>query len=288
MRTGTEPTRMVCPTGSWPAKSWSTTVWPIVQCGLVPVFVDCDPNTLNTIPGEVAAAMSTRTQAVMPVHVYGNPCDMDEIRDAVPLGMPIIEDCCEAMGGDYKGEPIGISASVATFSTYFSHHITTIEGGIAVAQNEDVENMMRIQRSHGWIRDCDNATRDNYSEKYSDIDPRFLFVDMGYNLRMSEPAAAMGLVQLPKLTGIVNARRKAWQALKEATDPALFFRRQVISEGSSCFGFAMTIDDDAPFTRAELCGYLNREGIETRPIICGNMAEQPAMKKYPHRVHGNL
>ena len=132
------------------ALSWSTTVWPLIQLGLVPVIVDIDSDTLNIDPGEIERAIGPKTRAIMPVHVYGNPCDMDALGDICHRhDLALIEDCCEALGASYKGIPVGGFGRVATFSFYFSHHMTTIEGGICTTNDPALAEMVRILRSHG-------------------------------------------------------------------------------------------------------------------------------------------
>lgn len=264
-----------------PALSWSTTVFPLIQNGLIPVFVDCDPLTLNIDVNEVVKALSKKTQAIMPVHVYGNPCDLKTIETICKdNGLILIEDCCEALGAEYRDIPMGWDADIATFSFYFSHHITTLEGGIVVTQHKQLSDMLRIQRSHGWLRDVD-------SEVPYGFDPKFCFVELGYNLRMTELNAAIGLKQLPKLEGIVEKRRNAHQAYQRELKHIPYLRFQTENGYSSCFGFTMVLDN-APFSVTDFRQYLESKGIETRPIICGNMARQPVMMKYRHRVVGDL
>src|SRR3989338_169422 len=143
----------------------------------------------------------------MLVHVYGNPCDMDALLSiSKKYNLQIIEDSCESMGAYYKNKTVGSFGRVATFSFYFSHHITTLEGGICVTDDFELAETMRIMRAHGWTREGDEHKK--YCEKYPDIDPRFIFVNLGYNLRGTECQASMGQVQLPKLAGFVNQRRK--------------------------------------------------------------------------------
>lgn len=273
------------------ALSWSTTVFPLIQHNLIPVFVDCDPQTLNIKTSEVMKALSPKTRAIMPVHVYGNPCDLKPLSTICgDHDLLLIEDCCEAMGSEYSGVPIGAGSesTIATFSFYFSHHITTLEGGMVVTKDDGLADMLRIQRSHGWLRDVESK------DIPDGIDPKFCFVDLGYNLRMTEVQAAIGLCQLPKLEGIVARRREAHRAYKKSLNhiPYLRFQYEIGLYGekfgkSSCFGFTIVLDG-APFTATEFRQYLESKGIETRPIICGNIARQPVMKKYPHRVVGNL
>ena len=273
-----------------PALSWSTTVWPLIQCGLVPVIVDIDPKTFNIDPNEIEAAIGPKTRGAMIVPVYGNPCAMDAIVDICRRrNLILIEDCCEALDAFYDGKPVGKFGRVATFSFYYSHHMTTLEGGITVTDDFELAEMMRILRAHGWIREVED--RERWMKRYPDIHPRFLFVNLGYNLRATELQGAMGLVQLPKLGGYVQTRREnaAWfrRALSQYGD-FFDFQDETPKGKHTWFGFAVKVRDTAPFKIGELTAALDAANIETRPIICGNIARQPAMKLYSHRVHGSL
>ncbi len=271
------------------ALSWATTVWPLVQHGLVPVIVDIDPNTLNIDPKEVEKALGPKTKAIMPVHVYGNPCDMTPLLLCHDAGILLIEDCCEALGAESSfGKSVGTFGDAATFSFYYSHHITTGEGGMCVTKSPALGERMRILRAHGWTRDLKygNAL---YREKHSDIDQRFLFVNAGYNLRCTEMQAAMGLVQLPKLEGFVEARREAAKLLKGAFSGYIGnFATQRETGKSSWFGFPIIVRKGSPFTAANVRRHFEAHGIETRSIICGNIARQPGLKDSPHVVCGSL
>lgn len=273
-----------------PALSWSTTVWPLVQHNLVPVIVDIDPATLNIDPKEIERAIGPKTRAVMIVPVYGNPCAMDAIVDICKRKkLTLIEDCCEALGAYYDKKPVGSFGRVATFSFYYSHHMTTLEGGICVTNDFEVAELMRILRAHGWVREVEDQER--WYKLYPDIDKRFLFVNSGYNLRATELQGAMGTVQLPKLAGYVETRRKnaAWFRRELAQYGEFFdFQDETKNGYHSWFGFIVKIKAAAPFQVHDLTVALNKAGIETRPIICGNIARQPAMKLFPHRVVGSL
>jgi CDP-6-deoxy-D-xylo-4-hexulose-3-dehydrase len=273
-----------------PALSWSTTIWPLIQHNLVPVIVDIDPATWNIDPNEVERAISPRTRAIMPVHVYGNPCDMRALLDICQRHeLLLIEDCCEALGGFYEGTPVGRFGKVGTFSFYFSHHITTLEGGICVTGDFELAEMMRILRAHGWTRELES--REKYTNKYPEFDPRFLFVNLGYNLRMTELQGAMGTVQLPKLAGFVDQRRETsatWQKDWSEWGDVFQFQKETRGGRSSAFGFPLLVNQAAPFTVREITSALNAAAIETRPVICGNIAKQPAMQLYAHRVSGTL
>ena len=273
-----------------PALSWSTTVWPLVQMGLTPVIVDIDPKTLNIDPNALEAAIGPKTRGAMIVHVYGNPCDMDAICAICERhGLILIEDCCEALGATFKGTPVGAFGRTGSFSFYFSHHMTTLEGGMTVSRHTEDAELMRILRAHGWIREVDD--QDHWRKRYPHIHPRFLFVNLGYNLRATELQGAMGLVQLPKLDGYVSTRRTNAASLSKRmqrhTD-LLQLQSETVGGYHSWFGFPITISSDAPFGVEEIMSALGKKGIETRPIICGNIARQPGLQMYPHRVHGDL
>lgn len=273
-----------------PALSWSTTIWPLIQCNLVPVFVDIDPNTLNLNPVAIEQAIGPKTRAIMIVPVYGNPCDMDAITDICRRrNLILIEDCCEALGSAYDGKPVGIFGRVGTFSFYYSHHITTMEGGMCATNDFELAETMRILRAHGWVREVHNPQP--YYEQNPDIDPRFLFVNLGYNLRPMEIAGAMGSVQLPKLARFVENRRQTAASLRIGLEPfsdRLLFQDETPKGYHSWFGFPLTLRENSSFSVHALRSFLTRVHIESRPIICGNVAMQPAVQRYPHRISGTL
>lgn len=251
------------------ALSWSTTVWPLVQHGLIPVIADINPETLNIDPKEIVKAISPKTKAIMPVHVYGNPCDMIYINKIARANdLTVIEDCCESLGND-----VGKS-DYNTYSFYFSHHITTLEGGMVVVQNQEDADLLKSIRAHGWTREMKNPPH------HKGIDDRFLFITAGYNLRASEVNAAIGLIQLEKLDGFVKTRKAAAKMLTDIFKPYVGIQKDM---GSSWFGFPIITDD-----AKELRAHFEKDNIETRPLICGNIARQPGMKLYPHRVVGDL
>lgn len=272
-----------------PSLSWSTTVWPLIQHNLIPVMVDCDPKSFNFDLNKLEAAITPKTRAIMLVHVYGNPCDMDELMAiAKKHNLQIIEDSCESMGAYYKNKAVGTFGRVATFSFYFSHHITTLEGGICVTDDFELAETMRIMRAHGWTREADEHKK--YVEKYPDIDPRFIFVNLGYNLRATECQARMGQVQLPKLAGFVDTRRKnvALYAAKLAKYSDIFnFQEENKDSRSSWFGFSIILKPNCKFKVKEISDYLKSKNIENRPVIAGNIGNHPVMKMYAHRMSGD-
>ncbi len=277
------------------ALSWSTTVWPLVQYGLIPVIVDIDPETLNIDPKEIEKAIGPRTKAIMPVHVYGNPCDMDALRAITnQYKLDTVFDCCEALGATWKkyGEDgdIYCFGDIATISFYFSHHITTLEGGLVKCRENNLTELIRILRAHGWIRDLQDDKV--YRNANPDIDPKFLFVNAGYNLRATELQAAIGLVQLKKLTGFVVTRRRIAKKLTEIFshyDDLFSIQHECPKGKSSWFGFPVIVKNNPAHPHARyIREHFEKNGIETRPLICGNIARQPGMKLWPHRVVGDL
>ncbi len=273
-----------------PAVSWSTTFWPIVQAGGIPVLVDSDPRTLQMKPDAMRAALSEKTVAVCPVHVLGNTVPMDEvIRFAEANGLWVIEDTCEALGAHYDGKLAGTFGDIATFSFFFSHHITTIEGGMIVTRDAQLAELLRCMRAHGWTRDLKN--RQQTEALHPEIDSDFLFVSTGFNLRPTEINAVLGLIQLQKLEAF-NQRRNEIAALwTERFQPLIeqgtFYPMQPTARAEpASFGYPIICRD--PQIRKALKHHLNHSGIETRPIICGNMARQPAVAHVSHRVSGSL
>ena len=273
-----------------PALSWATTVWPLIQCGLIPVFVDCDLDTYNFDMKKLEAAVTVKTKAIMLVHVYGNPCDMDAIMAlSQQHNLYVIEDCCESMGAKFDNKPVGSFGDVGTMSLYYSHHITTFEGGLCFTNSFEMAELLRVLRAHGWSREADE--KEKYITQYPDIDPRFIFVNIGYNLRPTEVQAAMGLQQLPKLAGFIEARRKAQQAYRQGLEKySQYFRFQEEQKKgySSWFGFGIVLKENTPFSPKDITSWLNSKNIETRPIIAGNMAKHPALKMFEHKVAGTL
>lgn len=271
-----------------PALSWATTVWPIIQHGLIPVFVDCDLSTYNFDYAKLEAAITEKTRCIMVVHVYGNPCDMDIIMGlAKKHDLYVIEDTCESMGATFKGKAVGTFGDIGTMSLYYSHHITTFEGGLCFTDNKELIELMRILRAHGWSREADSHA--DYVAQYPDIDPRFLFVNIGYNLRPTEVQAAIGMVQLPKLSDFVHNRQATSNIyFKYLPHRFLSFQQEQVGGIPSWFGFGIVLKDNAPFTVKEITSFLQERGIETRPIIAGNMARHPALKMYKNRISGTL
>jgi CDP-6-deoxy-D-xylo-4-hexulose-3-dehydrase len=273
-----------------PAVTWSTTVWPIVQAACVPVLVDCDPHTFQISAAAVEAAIGPKTKAICPVHVLGNAAPLPPLKAlAARHGLWLIEDTCEALGAVHRNIRAGRFGHVSTFSFFFSHHMSTVEGGMALTEDPELADLLRCLRAHGWTRQL--RSRERVEREYPDLDNRFLFINTGFNVRPTEIAAAFGLEQLKKLDGF-NARRIAmaarWdEALASLADSG-FLRPMRPTEDTICPRFGYPVMCMSKEVRDGLRSHLERNGIETRPIICGNLARQPAMRMIEHRVVGSL
>lgn len=273
-----------------PAVAWSTTYYPLVNVGLVPVLVDVDLETFTLDPAAVERAIGPRTRAMMPVHLLGNPCDMRALGDlARRHRLHVIEDTCEAHGARFEGRPVGTFGVMGTFSFYFSHHISTIEGGVVVTNDDLVADLSRMLRAHGWTRDV----RKKPDVPNPGIDERFLFVNLGYNFRATEVQGAFGIHQVPKLEGFIRQRRENVEDLNAALRKYSEWLMECPGRDgggsrSVWFGYPITVRPGAPFSRDELTRFFESRGIETRPIMAGNFQEQPAIKLFEHRIAGPL
>lgn len=282
-----------------PALSWPTTVWPVVQLGLTPVFTDIDPTTLAIDLRSAERVISDRTRGMMLIHVVGQPPDMaDVLHFADAHELDLLEDACEALGSHDRGRHVGTMGRMGSFSFYFSHHLTTIEGGMVTTSDRRLDDDLRSMRSHGWSRDRND--RGDWQSAHDDIDNRFLFVTTGYNLRPTEINAAIGLAQLDRLDSMLHQRHElaAWVAdrvervpwlrligAERLTDESLAGRAWMTH---SWMMLPFEILDQAPITPKEVIGHLERAGVETRPIIAGNLVRHPAVRSIRHRHDDDL
>jgi CDP-6-deoxy-D-xylo-4-hexulose-3-dehydrase len=273
-----------------PALTWSTTVFPIMMIGAIPVFVDVELDTFCIDPRLVERAITHKTKAIMPVHLLGNPCDMKAIGTiASQHDLFTIEDSCEAPGAQIDGKRVGSFGDMGAFSFYFSHHITTIEGGMVVTNNDRYANLARSLRAHGWIRE--RSDRENLAAQYPAFDRRFLFVSPGYNLRPTEIQGAFGIHQIKKLEQLIRVRE---ENANYWTNELSRYRDFLILPTSRpgfrhvYFGYQVTVRPEASFTRDELISYLESKRIETRPIMAGDFTQQPACEVYPYRIADDL
>lgn len=272
-----------------PALTFATTIYPIVNVRSVPVLVDVDMDTLGINVESIEKAITKKTKAIMPVHLLGIPCNIKSIREiADEHDLFLIEDCCDGSGAEVDGNKIGKYGDISTFSFFFTHIMSTIEGGMLSTDNDEYGELAKSIRAFGWARDLHN--RDELSQKYN-IDSRFLFMHLGYNFKPTDIQGAFGRHQLKKLDGFVNSRRKNadyWAKELETYFDYFYIVKEKPNTKSAWYGYPIILKPNIPFTRGELTNYLNDNGIETRPILSGNFAEQPVMKHIKHRISGEL
>ena len=273
-----------------PAVTWSTSIWPIAQTGATPVFVDSEPNTLQMRVSDVKKAITSKTKAICMVHVLGNSGYIQEIREICnKKKIWLIEDTCESLGVKNNNKYLGTYGDIGTYSFYFSHHISTVEGGMIVTNDDYLADKMRSLRSHGWTRDMSNAQ--DYENLFPNIDPRFLFVNVGYNLRSTDLNAAIGLVQLKKLKKFNESRHEIGKTWNKAFLPLKkkgLITPMEITKGTKASWFGFPIICKTQDMRDKLRIHLEKNNIETRPIICGNMTKQPGIKNIKHKISGAL
>ena len=273
-----------------PAVTWATTVFPINNLNLKPKFVDIDLENFCIKTDDLDDAVSSNTSLLLPVHLLGNVCDMSKINEvATKKDLLVMEDCCEAHGAEFKGKKVGTIGDIGTFSFFLSHHITTIEGGMIVTNNESLHELSKALRAFGWIRDLKN--KEQLIKKYSKIDPRFMFTNMGYNLRPTEIQGAFGLHQIKKLEKFIkirNQNRKYWSKKLSQYEEYFIITKQDPRTRSVDFCYPLTIKKNSPFNRESLLKYLQKKKIETRPIMSGNFLEQPVIKYISHLKHDKL
>ncbi len=273
-----------------PAVTWATTVYPIADVGCTPVLVDVDPRTFNILPEEIEKAITSDTKAIFPVHLLGGPCRIDEItKIAAGSNLHLIEDACESTGAEFQGRKVGGFGDMGTFSFFLSHHISTIEGGMIVTDNDVFYEYLKAMRAFGWVRDLQN--KDKFATENKTIDPRFLFVTHGYNIRPTEIQGAFGIHQIAKLDRFIEIRRRNaeyWSKKLSEYSDMIILPEEPQGTKHIYFGYHLTISPEAPFNREQLVNHLETKLIETRPVMAGNMAEQPVMRQVPHRISGTL
>ncbi|WP_030668666.1 lipopolysaccharide biosynthesis protein RfbH [Streptomyces rimosus] len=281
------------------AAGFPTTVNPILQNGLVPVFVDVELGTYNTTAERVAAAIGPKTRAIMIAHALGNPFPVAEIAQlAVDHDLFLIEDNCDAVGATYVGQLTGTFGDFATVSFYPAHHLTMGEGGCVLTSNLALARIVESLRD--WGRDCwcepgeSNKCLKRFSYQMGTLpagyDHKYIFSHVGYNLKATDLQAALGLTQLAKLDRFVEVRNRNWRRLRDGLEgvPHLVLPEATPRSEPSWFGFVLTVDPQAPFSRAELVDFLESRKIGTRRLFAGNLTRQPAYVDQPHRVVGSL
>lgn len=267
-----------------PMLSWPTTFYPIHQYGLKLVFVDIDVDTLNIDPEHLNKALSEKTKAIVVPHILGNPADIETIQKFCELHeLYLIEDNCESMGATVNGKYTGTFGICGTFSTFFSHHMSTMEGGVITTNDEEIYHLLLSLRSHGWTR---HLPSDNRLCKKSN-DPfyeSFRFILPGYNLRPMEISAAIGIEQLKKLDTFIQNRIDNARHFKNLLSKNTPYQMQEEKHGaSSWFGFSLLIKDQA-MKRDEVVHRLAQQNVVCRPIISGNFLRSEVVKHLNYRV----
>lgn len=281
------------------ATGFPTTVNPIVQKGLTPVFVDIDPQTYNTTADRVAAAIGPRTRAVAIAHALGNPFEAAEIAElAEEHGLWLLEDNCDAVGSAYQARPTGTFGHLSTVSFYPAHHITMGEGGCVLTSSLELARLVESYRD--WGRDCwcepgeDDRCRRRFDWQLGTLphgyDHKYIFSHIGYNLKTTDLQAALGLSQLARVDEFGKKRRENWQRLRAELDglPGLVLPEPTPGSDPSWFGFVLSVRPDASFTRQEIQSHLEANAVRTRLLFSGNLTRHPAYQEVEYRVAGDL
>jgi len=282
------------------AAGFPTTINPIIQNRLVPVFVDVTVPTYDVDVSQLEAALSSRTRAIMLAHTLGNPFDLGAVTAfAEKHDLWLVEDCCDALGATYEGRHVGTFGDVATVSFYPAHHITTGEGGAVLTASPLIKRIAESFRD--WGRDCwcdpgkDNTCGKRFEWQLGDLphgyDHKYTYSHIGYNLKATDMQAAVGVAQLAKLPGFIEARRRNFRTLYEGMrDLEHLFILPEATPGSdpSWFGFPLAVRPGAPFTRDDVINHLEMHKIGTRLLFAGNVLRQPAYSAIEHRAIGDL
>jgi CDP-6-deoxy-D-xylo-4-hexulose-3-dehydrase len=282
------------------AAGFPTTVNPIIQNGLIPVFIDVQVPTYNIDVAQLDAALSGRTKAIMLAHTLGNPFELDAVMQfATKNNLWVIEDCCDAVGSTYKGRGVGTFGHLAATSFYPAHHITMGEGGCVLTQSPALKKLAESFRD--WGRDCwcdpgkSNTCGCRFEWKLGDLptgyDHKYIYSHIGYNLKATDMQAAVGVAQLKKLPAFIAARRANFaklQAVLSDLDDIFILPEATPQSEPSWFGFPLAIRPDAPTTRNKVVSFLESRNISTRLLFGGNLLRQPAYRDVQRRVIGEL
>ena len=282
------------------AAGFPTTVNPIIQFGAVPVFVDIEIGTYNIDASKIEEAISSKTKAIMLAHTLGNPYDVSTVAAICEkYNLWLIEDCCDALGSTYSGQPVGTFGDIGTVSFYPAHHITMGEGGAVFTNNGALARVAESFRD--WGRDCycpsgtDNTCKNRFGWKLGSLprgyDHKYTYSHLGYNLKITDMQAACGLAQMDKLDSFIAARRRNFNFLIECLgdlESDLILPRATQKSNPSWFGFPITLRDHVGIERAVLLEKLENSKVGTRLLFAGNLVHQPYMKGRNYRVSGNL
>ena len=282
------------------AAGFPTTVNPILQNNLVPVFVDVELETYNINVDELENAVTSKTKAIVLAHTLGNPFNLNKVKEICnKYNLWLIEDCCDAFGTTYNNQKVGTFGDIATLSFYPAHHITIGEGGAVLTNNPILKKAMESIRD--WGRDCwcapgcDNTCNQRFTQKLGDLpegyDHKYIYSHLGYNLKITDMQAACGVSQLKKVNKFIEKRKENFIKIKEKLEKFskyLILPKAQENSDPSWFGFLISIRSEAPFNRKDLIKYLNEKKIATRLLFSGNIIKQPYMIGRNYRVVGDL
>ncbi len=271
-----------------PAVSWSTTYFPLQQYGLKLKFVDIDLDTLNYDLDALESAITSSTKMIVAVNLLGNPNNFDAINIMIEDNdIFILEDNCESMGAEYKGKQTGTFGVMSTFSTFFSHHMATMEGGFVTTDDEELYHVLLSLRAHGWTR---NLPQKNHVANKSDdwFEESFRFVLPGYNVRPVEMSGAIGIEQLKKLPLFLKQRRENARVFVELFKGHPDFIIQKDIDNSSWFGFSLIMKPSSNLKRKDVIKKLQENKIDCRPIVTGNFTKNEVMKYFDYEIHNQL
>jgi len=282
------------------AAAFPTTVAPILQNNLVPVFVDVNLGDYTAVPDQLRDAIGPKTRAIMMAHTLGVPFDLDVVSDlAKKHDLWVVEDNCDALGSRYRGRLTGTFGHLATVSFYPAHHITMGEGGCVVTNDDQLARIARSFRD--WGRDCycaggeNNTCGTRFSQQFGTLpfgfDHKYVYTHIGYNLKVTDMQAAIGCAQLGKLDAFIASRRANFDRLMEALrsyEDRLLLPSATPHSEPSWFGFVITVRENAGFSRADLVGFLEANRVETRNVFAGNLLRHPAFQDIPHRIVRDL
>lgn len=271
-----------------PAVSWATTYYPLYQYGLHLKFVDVNLETLNMDTDALAEAITDKTRLIFAVNLLGNPNEFAAIQEIIKgKNITLLEDNCESLGGVYDGKPLGSIGLIGTYSTFFSHHMATMEGGVIGTDDEELYDILLSIRSHGWTRHLPKENKlcvksdNNFEESWRFILP-------GYNVRPVEMMGAIGVEQLKKLPEFIRHRRQNAEYFKKlfSGDDRFILQREIGL--SSWFGFSFLINKGVEIDRKHIIDVLTKANIETRPIVAGNFAKKEVVRYFDHEISGEL
>jgi len=272
-----------------PAATFSSVVSPIYQLGLIPVYVDVNQESWFMDHKEVENTIGEKTKVIMPVYNLGYPGEIEKIVEiAKENKMKVLEDCCEAHGGERKNIKLGSYGDVSVLSFFVAHNITTGEGGMVFTNDEKLDKCLRELREFG--RTFEQKSRFYTDETLKDYDVKYVSHQIGYNVRMTDIAAAMGIEQLRKLDRLNETRRIVVNKILKIINNHPFLSSLTVSSSdkSAHYGVPILIKKDAPFTRKEICEFLEQNRIETRAMMMGCLPDQPAFRNLNHKIVGNL